>query len=210
MIPTSQTTAPARDVITDRTSTIASSPRSRSILRNKTRLSAPTSSAGQDHAPLDEQAAGARRHRTRRRRTARRDVRGDRIRWFDDAADARAEQSPFEALAAARRGQRELTLGLSAFEGHYALYPAGARYARHRDRFRDDDARVLSIVLYLNASWRKADGGALRIHVTDELMHDVMPRGGTLVVFQSDRFEHEVLPAARERLSIAGWFRRRA
>jgi len=144
------------------------------------------------------------------RRTVRRDVRGDRIRWLGDAPDARAERPLFEALAALRAAvNRELTLGLTAFEGHYALYPAGARYARHRDRFRDDDARVLSIVLYANASWRKADGGELRIHVSDERVHDVVPKGGTLVVFQSGRFEHEVLPATRERLSIAGWFRRR-
>ena len=145
------------------------------------------------------------------RRTVRRDVRGDRIRWLGDAADARAERPLFEALAALRADvNRELTLGLVAFEGHYALYPAGSHYARHRDRFRDDDARVLSIVLYVNAPWRKADGGHLRIHVSDEHVRDVAPEGGTLVVFQSDRFEHEVLPAARERLSIAGWFRRRA
>ena len=39
---------------------------------------------------------------------------------------------------------------------------------------------------------------------------DVLPRGGTLVVFLSDRFPHEVLPARRERLSLAGWFRRRS
>jgi SM-20-related protein len=29
------------------------------------------------------------------------------------------------------------------------------------------------------------------------------------VLFMSARFEHEVLPARDERLSIAGWFRRR-
>lgn len=30
---------------------------------------------------------------------------------------------------------------------------------------------------------------------------------GTLVVFLSEEFEHEVLPAKRDRYSIAGWFR---
>jgi SM-20-related protein len=29
------------------------------------------------------------------------------------------------------------------------------------------------------------------------------------MVFLTERFEHEVLPATRERLSITGWFRRR-
>ena len=34
-------------------------------------------------------------------------------------------------------------------------------------------------------------------------------QGGRLVAFLSDRFEHEVLPATRERMSFTGWFRRR-
>jgi SM-20-related protein len=100
-------------------------------------------------------------------------------------------------------------LGLFAFEGHYALYPPGAFYRRHRDRFRDDDARVVSCVLYLNQAWTAADGGALRIHLSRTNARDVLPIGGTLVCFLADQYEHEVLPATRERLSIAGWFRRR-
>jgi SM-20-related protein len=36
----------------------------------------------------------------------------------------------------------------------------------------------------------------------------VLPEGGTLVCFLSDRFHHEVLPARRERLSVTGWFTR--
>ena len=34
-------------------------------------------------------------------------------------------------------------------------------------------------------------------------------RYGTFVAFLSADFEHEVLPARRERLALAGWFRRR-
>ena len=101
-------------------------------------------------------------------------------------------------------------LGLFSFEGHYAIYPPGGGYARHKDRFRDDDARVLSCVAYLNDEWRACDGGALRIHRDAAPPLDVLPRGGTLVAFLSERFDHEVLPAARERCSVTGWFRRRA
>ena len=93
-------------------------------------------------------------------------------------------------------------------EAHYAIYPPGTRYGRHRDRFRDDDARVLSCVLYLNDAWTHDDGGALRLYDGDGAI-DVLPEGGRLVAFLSADFEHEVLPARRERLSIAGWFRRR-
>ena len=143
-------------------------------------------------------------------RAARREIRGDRIRWLGDEPEDRSELSLFAALEDLRALiNRELMLGLVDFEGHYALYPPGARYALHRDRFRDDDARVLSLVLYLNAFWQTADGGQLRFHVGDGTTREVPPVAGTLVAFLSERFEHEVLPAARERMAIAGWFRRR-
>ena len=104
---------------------------------------------------------------------------------------------------------RELTLGLWRYEGHYALYPPGARYARHVDRFRDDDARVLSVVLYLNRDWHADEGGALRIGRRAGPARDVLPAGGTLVAFLAAEFEHEVLPATRSRLAVSGWFRTR-
>jgi hypothetical protein len=106
--------------------------------------------------------------------------------------------SPFGGIVAVNR---ELGIGLWTFEGHYALYPPGAGYARHRDRFRDDDARVLSCVLYLNAGWRPDDGGALRLHFDDGGALDVAPDGGTLVAFLAEAFEHEVLPGRRPRVA---------
>jgi len=142
-------------------------------------------------------------------RIVRGDVRGDRIGWLDETDPAPAERGLFAALEALRAAvNRELSLGLWHYEGHYALYPPGARYARHVDRFLDDDARVLSLVLYLNAGWRAGDGGALRLYVSGGPRY-VLPEGGTLVAFLAARLEHEVLPATRPRLAITGWFRRR-
>lgn len=136
-------------------------------------------------------------------------LRGDRTRWFDEAMPTPAQTTYWSSLHALRRAlNRPLLLGLETLEAHYALYPPGAGYARHRDRFRDDDARVLSSVLYLNREWNADDGGALRLHLPEGL-HDIAPAGGTLVLFLSAEIEHEVLPASRERLSVAGWFRRR-
>jgi SM-20-related protein len=103
-----------------------------------------------------------------------------------------------------------LYLGLFDFEGHYAIYPPGTGYARHLDRFRDDDARVLTLIVYLNDGWTDAHGGALRVERGNGVPRDVCPEGGTLVAFLSDRCPHEVLPASRERLAFTGWFRRRA
>ncbi len=143
-------------------------------------------------------------------RVERSDIRGDRILWLDEHSRCAAEVPLWEALASLRDALNEaFFLGLDSFEGHYALYPPGAFYRRHRDRFRDDDARVISCVLYLNEDWSARDGGALRMHL-DDGERDILPAGGTLACFVAEQFEHEVLPSARERLAVTGWFRRRA
>jgi SM-20-related protein len=104
---------------------------------------------------------------------------------------------------------RRLFLGLGEVEAHYAAYPPGGGYARHRDRFRDSDARVVSLVTYLNEDWNADDGGALRLYFDEEGCDagvEVAPSRGS-VCFLSE-LEHEVLPARCERMSIAAWFRR--
>lgn len=137
--------------------------------------------------------------------------RGDRTHWFEAAALTAAQAAYWQAMQILRVDlNRSLLFGLEELEAHYALYPSGTRYVRHRDRFRDDDARVLSSVLYLNADWRGEDGGQLRLYLAQNTHVDIYPEAGTLVLFLSAEFEHEVLPATRERVSIAGWFRRRS
>jgi SM-20-related protein len=136
------------------------------------------------------------------------DVRGDFIAWLSEP-QLDAEQMLLARLEELRVAMnRGLMAGLEDFEGHFALYPAGAGYARHSDRLAGSDVRAISAILYLNDAWAAGDGGALRIH-TGSSSEDLLPIGGRLVAFQSDRFEHEVLPARRERLSFTGWFRRR-
>jgi SM-20-related protein len=143
-------------------------------------------------------------------------VRGDSTLWLDPPGASEPQQqvlARFESLRLALN--RTLQLGLFDFECHYALYPPGACYRRHRDRLRGDhgftgqSGRVLSCVLYLNQGWRDHDGGELRLYLPEGTPWDVRPEGGTLVAFLSERFEHEVLPAQRERLSLTGWFRQR-
>jgi SM-20-related protein len=141
------------------------------------------------------------------------DIRSDEILWLDAAQgnDGRRRcLARFEQLRLALN--RQLQLGLFEFECHYARYASGAFYRKHLDRFRCDARRILSSVLYLNDGWKNGDGGALRLFLGDgeNADHvDVQPVGGTLVLFLSERFAHEVLPANRERLSLAGWFRTR-
>lgn len=104
---------------------------------------------------------------------------------------------------------RQLFLGLFSFESHFAHYGKGDFYKKHKDAFQGEGNRVLSVVIYLNQEWLAADGGELVIYdkPSENVMATVVPNLGTIVVFLSEDFPHEVLPAQRERYSIAGWYR---
>ena len=146
-------------------------------------------------------ATGAGAHRA-----VRPSIRGDRIHWLIEPAGV--EQALLARLEELRLAlNRELGLNVFELECHYAVYPVGARYARHVDRSPAGAERVVSIVLYLNGTWSAAAGGQLRLHTDPPV--DVLPVGGTLVMFMSERLEHEVLPTAVERRSLTGWYRRR-
>jgi SM-20-related protein len=136
-------------------------------------------------------------------------VRTDRIHWLDGSSPAqRAFLADLEALRLALN--RALLLGLFEYEAHYALYPPGARYLRHYDAFRGGNRRILSTVFYLNEGWAPGDGGELRLWRADEReLATLAPLAGRALLFLSEEFPHEVLPARRDRLSIAGWFRAR-
>lgn len=140
-------------------------------------------------------------------------IRTDRILWLNPATASPAQCQYLASLEALRLAiNRALFLGLFEFEGHLAIYPAGAYYRKHLDQFRDQDQRLVSTILYLNPGWREEDGGQLRIYTdpTDASRQEqVLPLAGRLVCFLSDRFVHEVLPARRERMSLTGWFRKR-
>ena len=138
-------------------------------------------------------------------------TRGDSTHWFVDDAMSAPQQAFAGRIDALRLAlNRELMLGLVDCESHYAVYRPGARYARHLDRLRHSDARVVSAVFYLNEDWREADGGALRLYMPDGSSRDVYPHAGNLLLFLSAQFEHEVLPAVRDRMSIACWMRQRS
>jgi len=104
---------------------------------------------------------------------------------------------------------RTLYLGLFSFESHFAHYPPNAFYQRHVDAFQGEKNRILSVVLYLNDDWQENDGGELILYKNeeDDCGVKVNPQLGTLVVFLSEEFPHEVLPAKKDRYSIAGWYR---
>lgn len=142
---------------------------------------------------------------------ARRNIaeRGDEIAWLDDGAGGpglAALRTRFDDLGAALTHQAYL--GLRRREIQVARYPGdGARYARHRDTFRDaaGPQRRVTAIVYLNAGWIPAHGGLLRLYLPGGPL-DVAPRLDRLVVFLSERVEHEVLPAYAPRWAVTAWF----
>lgn len=141
------------------------------------------------------------------------EIRGDETCWLSERLSPVVAETLecFEQLR--RELNAELQLGLFEFEAHLARYRPGSAYAAHFDRFAGSTRRILSVVLYLNENWRAEEGGALRLYTdakSAQAFHDVLPQDRQLVLFLSERFEHEVLPATRERLSVSGWFLARA
>lgn len=103
----------------------------------------------------------------------------------------------------------QLFLGLFSFESHFAHYGPGDFYKRHLDAFKGESNRVLSLVVYLNPDWEPQDKGELVLYRDESDLEGikVAPSFATVVAFLSEDFPHEVLPAKRDRYSIAGWFR---
>ncbi|PXX42910.1 2OG-Fe(II) oxygenase [Aquitalea magnusonii] len=140
------------------------------------------------------------------------EIRSDSVLWLEPQDAEPAIAHYFATLDQVRHAVNQaFYLGLDDLESHFAVYPPGSFYKKHLDRFRDDDARALTAVLYLNEDWPADAGGQMRLYLDDECSRwlDVAPQAGTLVLFLSDRFWHEVLPASQQRLSVTGWFRRR-
>ena len=143
-------------------------------------------------------------------KTVRPELRGDQILWLKAGQSVACDRylGLMELLRVALN--RSLFLGLDEYESHFAYYAPGTVYMKHLDRFRDDDSRTVSVVIYLNQNWLPGEGGALRLHPDGKHTEDIAPQGGRMLLFLSADMLHEVLPATRERLSLAGWFRRRA
>jgi SM-20-related protein len=140
--------------------------------------------------------------------------RGDFIHWIEASHASTAEGAYLNVMEELQQMiNQAFFLGLFELESHFAIYPPGAGYQKHLDQFIGKEERKVSCILYLNDNWHSDDGGQLRIYLDkkDEMRFiDITPQAGTLVVFLSSDFLHEVLPAKRERMSITCWFRTRS
>jgi SM-20-related protein len=135
-------------------------------------------------------------------------IRSDKIHWI---SNNNLVESLFLTWAEnLRRGLNErLFQGLFDFEGHFSMFPEGAYYQKHIDALTGNSNRVVSLVLYLNTNWDESDAGELLLYprVGNQPIQTIIPKFGTLVLFLSEEFPHEVLKAHRPRFSLAGWFR---
>lgn len=131
-------------------------------------------------------------------------IRRDQTRWFNNES---TPQQAYLSLMAQLQQQfnRRFFLGLFDFECHYARYQQGDFYKKHLDAFKGRSNRVLTTVSYLNTV--QAGGEIALYSEQEELISQFKPLAGSLLIFESERFPHEVLPAYDTRYSIAGWFR---
>ena len=136
-----------------------------------------------------------------------RDTRGDFITWVKEEEQGSAISRLREAYATLGEAlSAEAYLGLGRFDLQLAWYPGnGARYARHFDAFPGQSNRRVTALYYLNPNWVPAHGGLLRIYPEGGPV-DVEPTLDRLVVFLSERIEHEVRPAQGPRLALTAWF----
>ncbi len=160
------------------------------------------------------------------------DLRGDKIAWLEPQDASPAVQAYLALLDDLQLAMnRHLMMGLVDMEAHFALYEVGQAYHTHIDQFKASSPsttlrvspnlamkRSLSVIVYLNEGWQAQDGGELKLYLDEHAQCPntnakatlISPMAGRMVLFLSDRFWHEVLPAQKTRLSVTAWFRSRA
>ncbi|MDC0087951.1 2OG-Fe(II) oxygenase [Akkermansiaceae bacterium] len=143
------------------------------------------------------------------------EIRSDSIFWLDADDTAPAAMAWIKGMdTLSEHFRSQLFLPLVSYEGHLARYPATGFYKAHLDRHSKTLSREISIITYLNEEWQEGDGGQLRLYTDVEKgvggpFIDVLPNAGTVVIFRSGAFWHEVLPSKKPRLSLTGWLRGR-
>lgn len=132
-------------------------------------------------------------------------IRGDFTRWIDKS------QTEFQTIFALieelkKSLNQHFYLGLKDQEAHLAYYPPGYFYQKHLDRFETGSSRIISFVFYLHDKWNDGDGGELVLYdKSDQILKVIDPLPGSLAIFMSEEFPHEVKKCQRERRSFTGW-----
>ena len=132
--------------------------------------------------------------------------RGDLTRWVDDDGTQPVAHIFQAFLDLMPMLSSDLRIGLQRFAVQAACYQDGAAYHRHVDAFRGEPSRRVTVIWYVNPAWSPEVGGALRVWI-DGGFEDIHPVMDRMVVFLSDRVEHEVLPAQGPRFALTAWYR---
>ena len=136
-------------------------------------------------------------------------IRSDVIYWLDRSHNNLYENDFFDLMDGfVAYLNRTCYTGITGYEFHYTLYEPGTFYKKHIDQFQHNGSRQYSMIMYLNACWKKEDGGELRIYHPEE-EQNISPNSGKSVFFKSSDLAHEVLITNKQRMSITGWLRTR-
>lgn len=136
------------------------------------------------------------------------EIRNDSISWLEECREKDApilsELNHWRELL-----NQHLFLSTRTAEAHFAQYPPGHFYKRHKDQHDSSTSRILTFVVYLHSEWKTEDGGELVITEgdTDRVKQIIEPLPGRVVIFKSDEVWHEVRKSFFERSSLTGWFR---
>jgi SM-20-related protein len=134
-----------------------------------------------------------------------RSIRGDNIFWLDPAIKELAIQDFFQRMEELKSDlNRNFFLSLSGYEFHFAHYPPGTYYKRHSDQFKTRNNRLITIIFYFNNDWKLGDGGELKIFLENEEKL-IAPLGNRMLLFRSEKIEHEVMTTYTDRYSLTGW-----
>lgn len=133
------------------------------------------------------------------------EIRGDYTFWIDKQRDSDSLElfETFDEMKSLIN--RMFYLSLSDYEFHLALYPKGSFYKKHLDQFQGRNNRMISMIIYLNESWKEGDGGELKVYPKDRDDLIIAPLLNRCVMFRSDKLYHEVLTANCDRKSVTGW-----
>lgn len=135
------------------------------------------------------------------------EIRSDWIFWLDPQNPPIELKNQISFLGELKSKLNEhFYLGLKDFECHLAKYPAGSFYKKHVDRFSSDSSRSVSFIFYLHQEWSDSDGGELVLYnKNNEVLKTILPEPGSLMIFLSEEFPHEVKVCHKERRSLTGW-----
>ena len=135
------------------------------------------------------------------------EIRGDWTKWLDPKHTPSDIQHLVELLENLKQEfNQRFYLGLKGIEFHLAKYPAGSFYKKHSDRFEKDSSRSVTFIFYLHQEWNESYGGELVLYnKNNEILKEILPQPGSMVIFLSEDFPHEVKICSEERRSFTGW-----